>query len=109
MAEAAREMTPEELFDKAMGAPPDVAVTDVTEARRRRGPMLSLMADERAHRRADAKLDRLIGMVKCEATEASEFRERNGPDEYDMHRGVVYLLGVITGGLGVLVLRLLGV
>ena len=104
MAEAAREMTPDELFEKARShrltslTPPPPG-DDVV--------MLSLMADERAHRRADAKLDRLIGMVKCEATQAGWER----PEEAvgDIHRGVVYLLGVITGGLGVLVLRLLGV
>ena len=70
--EAAREMTPEELFDMAKAARSEqrkpVSYEDV--------PMLSLMADERAHRRADAKLDRLIGMVEASALSAAEFRRR---------------------------------
>ena len=110
MAEAAREMTPEELFDKAMSHRRTWLSTGVSAGDD--VPMLSLMADQRAHRRADAKLDRLLDQVETIGTSASEFRSRYYRDFEDagVHRGVVYLLGVITGVLtGVLFLRLLGV
>ena len=68
MAEAAagREMTPEELFDMAISNRREMLETARLDAAKvvpfaEDVPMLSLMADERAHRRADAKLDRLIG------------------------------------------------
>ena len=115
MAEAAREMTPDELFEKARShrltsltslTPPPPG-DDVV--------MLSLMADERAHRRADAKLDRLIDGLKREMTAAQEFRDRcvihadGGPDRRWRDR----LAGVIVGGLAIFVagviMRLLGV
>ena len=111
MAEAAREMTPEELFNKAMGH--RRTMLSLNPKPGDDVPMLSLMADERAHRRADAKLDRLLGMVGASARSAAEFRGRctiqadGGPDR--RWRGSAYILGVFTGVLtGVLVMRLLG-
>ena len=62
MAEAAREMTPEELFNKAMGH--RRTMLSLNPKPGDDVPMLSLMADERAHRRADAKLDRLLDQAE---------------------------------------------
>ena len=70
--EAAREMTPEELFDKAMGH--RRTMLSLNPKPGDDVPMLSLMADQRAHRRANAKLDRLFDAAQTAADADAEFR-----------------------------------
>ena len=119
-----REMTVDELFEAALTARvrqlEDTAAARVKDftAWAKAAEELpvddvvrrSMLADHAAHRRADEKLNRLLDKTKDFRFELAEgMRLRQIQDESFMHRGIVYLLGVITGGLGVLVLRLLGI
>ena len=68
-------------------------------------PMLSLMADQRAHRRADAKLDRMIehgGSVESCPRPASSAEHSNAVaveigSDLGMPRRIVFVWGVLAG------------
>ena len=72
-ANPGREMTPEELFDKAAAQRRKLYPVELPEPGNDL-PLLALMADQRAHQRTNAKLDRLLEAIENHEEAASEFR-----------------------------------
>ena len=105
--EADREMTSDELYDKAIGH--RRTMLSLNPAPGDDVPTLALMADQRAHQRADVKLDRLIGVLEHEASESVAFRTRCTvkPPSIEWPLRKMFMLGVFTGGFGLFVLLML--